>query len=165
MTVWFSPYRAAAGWVDTIEQFGSKKLTLAQILQPAIDLAIEGFPVGQICAEGWKVHYHSLLTASPNGAELLDENQLPPKEGQIFKNPNLARTFQDLASNGKAGFYSGRVAKAIVDVMKTVGGFVTEEDLATHENTMDIPIHVNYHGVDVYEIPPNGQGKLAFYSY
>lgn len=74
-----------------------------------------------------------------------------------MRNPTLAQTFREVAEHGKAGFYQGRVAQAMVDTSNALGGFMTLEDLAAHRSTFPEPISVNYHGVDVWEIPPNGQ--------
>ncbi len=75
--------------------------------------------------------------------------------------PFLAQTFRELASHGKRGFYEGRIAEAIVELVQSHGGCMTMGDLQCHTNTFDEPIHVNYRGVDVWEIAPNGQGITA----
>jgi gamma-glutamyltranspeptidase/glutathione hydrolase len=75
--------------------------------------------------------------------------------------PYLARTFRELAEHGKKGFYEGRVAQAIVEAIQSHGGVMTLEDLANHYSTMDTPISINYRGIDIWEIPPNGQGITA----
>ncbi|KAI5614720.1 gamma-glutamyltranspeptidase 1-like, partial [Silurus asotus] len=85
---------AAACWCDTVTLFGSKKLSLADLLQPAIDLAQNGFPVAEITAYHWADGIKSLRAAGRElGADLLINNQ-PPKHGQIMTNHNLAHTFQ-----------------------------------------------------------------------
>jgi len=84
-----------------------------------------------------------------------------PKPGEIMRLPNMARTFRLLAQHGKKGFYEGPVAEAIVAAVKEAGGLLSLDDLASHTSTFDAPIHVNYRGVDVYEMPPNGQGLTA----
>eukprot|EP00041_Stephanoeca_diplocostata_P012880 m.217381 g.217381 ORF g.217381 m.217381 type:complete len:557 (+) comp19125_c0_seq1:156-1826(+) len=151
---------AAAGWVDTIEKFGTQ--TLAEVLQPAIDLAEHGFPVHTIAAQGWKNGAH-LLTAdnNPHGKDMLLPDGHAPKEGQVMKLPKLAATFRRLATEGRDGFYKGAVAQAIVDVITAGGGCMTLRDLENHVTTFEDPISVNYRGVDVYEIAPNGQGLTA----
>ncbi|KAJ3097603.1 hypothetical protein HDU97_004731 [Phlyctochytrium planicorne] len=155
---------AAAGWVDTIELFGSGKLTLAEILAPAIRLAEEGFPISPITAYFWKRSEALLQTASPNGGELL-KNGKAPETGQIMKLPNLARTFRTLAEQGKPGFYTGRIAEEIVFLIKSKGGVMTLEDLAAHKSTPITPISFTYESsapaTTVHECPPNGQGITA----
>ena len=148
---------AAAGWVDTIKKFGS--MPLDKILTPAVELAEEGFPVAPITARAW-TRSASLIKEGPYGEELLLNGEAP-KEGELMKNPTLARTFRVLAEQGKAGFYEGRIAEVIIDLIQSLGGKMTLDDLRNHHSTFDDPISTNYRGVEVYEIPPNGQGITA----
>ncbi|XP_053316141.1 glutathione hydrolase-like YwrD proenzyme [Spea bombifrons] len=153
---------AAAAWVDTVSLFGSKKLSLGDILQPAIELAENGFPVSEITAYSWQAQA-SLLQAPHNkhGAELLINGQAP-KHGQIFKNPYLANTFKVLSKFGKEGFYKGRIAEAIVQVVKDNGGVMELEDLASHVTEEVHPICTTYRtDINVWELPPNGQGIIV----
>jgi gamma-glutamyltranspeptidase / glutathione hydrolase len=122
-------------------------------------MAEDGFPVAPVSASAWASGYAQLRN-SANGDEMLLDGR-PPLAGQILQLPTLANTFRELASKGKAGFYEGRVAQAIVDVVTQLGGVMSLEDLKNHISTFEDPIHVNYRGVDVYEIPPNGQGITA----
>lgn len=152
---------AAAGWVDTIEKFGSGKLSLEQILQPAIELGEEGFPVSELSSQGVSIQfptaiapwYHELTraqwnesekdirNASPNFREMLKvdpsakDGVRAPRPGEIMKNPNLAKTFRALAAEGKKGFYQGRIAESIVKVVQDLGGYMSLEDLAYHAET------------------------------
>ncbi|KAL1708968.1 nucleophile aminohydrolase [Schizophyllum commune] len=147
---------AAAAWVDTIEQLGSGKLSVADVLAPAIRLAEEGVPVSE-------VHAHSDLikNASPNSAEML-LNGRAPRFGEIMTFPTLAATFKEVAEKGKDGFYKGRVAQAIVDLIQSQGGVMELSDLAKHESNFVEPIKYTYlNDVTVYECPPNGQGITA----
>ncbi|XP_015280298.1 PREDICTED: putative gamma-glutamyltransferase YwrD [Gekko japonicus] len=152
---------AVAGWCDAVELFGSKNLSMGQILQPAIELAEKGFPVSEITSYHWKRDAHVLQAAgNPHGKDLLIGGQAP-EHGQIFHNPFLADTFKELARSGKQGFYEGRVAKAIVDILQNNGGVMNLEDLKNHATEEVKPIVTNYKGVNVWEIPPNGQGITA----
>jgi len=148
---------AAAGWIDTVKKFGS--MTLKEILTPAIELAEEGFPVAPITALAWNRGVKQ-LKLGPHADEMLLNGEAP-KEGEIMKNPTLAQTFRELAEQGRNGFYEGRIAESIVELIQSMGGFMTHDDLKNHYNTFDNPISVNYRGIDVYEIPPNGQGITA----
>eukprot|EP01117_Protostelium_nocturnum_P000399 TRINITY_DN10467_c0_g1_i1.p1 TRINITY_DN10467_c0_g1~~TRINITY_DN10467_c0_g1_i1.p1 ORF type:complete len:547 (+),score=192.28 TRINITY_DN10467_c0_g1_i1:112-1752(+) len=150
---------AAAGWIDTIQRFGSGKLTLREILDPAIQLAENGHPVSLMTSYQWKNGVSQLLNG-PHHQDFLPDGK-PPSAGQIIKLPGLANTFKLLAEKGKEGFYEGEVADAIVEVVKQMGGLMTLEDLKNHKSSFDDPIKVNYKGVDVWEIPPNGQGLTA----
>ncbi len=148
---------AAAGWIDTIDNFGS--MELSDILQPAIELAENGYPVSLLTAQSWARGVPQLKNG-PYGDQMLI-NGKAPMAGQIMKMPNLARTFRELIEHGKAGFYEGRIAESIVDLLQSLGGVMTLDDLKNHTSTMVDPISTNYHGFDIYEIPPNGQGITA----
>ncbi|KAL1966771.1 hypothetical protein VTN77DRAFT_3968 [Rasamsonia byssochlamydoides] len=176
---------AAAGWVDTVEKFGSGKLSLEQILMPAIELAEEGFPVSEISSQLWNNNEKAIREASPNFREMLKDDPKAqdgvraPQPGEIMRNPTLARTFRTLAAEGKKGFYEGRIAEAIVKVVQDLGGYLTLDDLKYHAETgsqeVDA-ISLKFHGqgvgkkqgldeseqgVEVWEHPPNGQGIVA----
>ncbi len=148
---------AAAGWVDTVEKFGT--MSLKEVLAPAIELAEKGFPVAPFTAMAWK-RSEQLIKKGPYGDEILLNGEAP-KEGEIMKNPTLGKTFRTLAEHGKSGFYEGRIAEAIVDLIRSLDGVMSLDDLKNHQNTFDEPISTNYNGVEVYEIPPNGQGITA----
>ncbi|KAJ8374346.1 hypothetical protein SKAU_G00049260 [Synaphobranchus kaupii] len=152
---------AAACWCETIQLFGSKKLTLGEVLEPAAELAERGFPVTEITAHHW-AKWSKALKADGKalGGDFLINNQ-PPKHGQLFTNPTLARTYRELAQRGRSGFYDGRVAEAIVDVVGRNGGVMTLDDLKNHSSTEVRPIFTDYKGVRLWECPPNGQGIAA----
>ncbi|CAL1695321.1 unnamed protein product [Somion occarium] len=152
---------AAAAWVDTVEKFGNGNVTIADVLGPAIRLAEEGVPVTEINGFSWKRSERLLQTASPNGDEML-LNGKAPHPGQIIQLPNLAKTFRSVAEHGKDGFYKGRIAEAIVELIQSNGGVMELEDLAKHETTFVEPIKYTFNDeVTVYECPPNGQGITA----
>ncbi|MFX0078252.1 MAG: gamma-glutamyltransferase [Candidatus Hermodarchaeota archaeon] len=148
---------AAAGWVDTINYFGT--MQLSEVLAPAIELAENGYPVAPLTAASWQQGVDQLMQG-PYAEEML-RNGYAPKAGEIMKLPTLARTFRELAEHGKSGFYEGRIAEAIVELLQSMGGMMSLEDLNHHTNTLDNPISVNYKGIDVFEMPPNGQGITA----
>ena len=148
---------AAAGWVDTLEHFGT--MSMSEVLAPAIKLGEEGFPVSPITARAWKSGVPKLKNG-PHYLEMLKDGYAPAA-GEIMKNVNLANTFREVAEHGKAGFYEGRIAEEIVKVLEPMGGVMAVEDLKNHYNTFPEPITTNYKGLDVYEIPPNGQGITA----
>ncbi|KAL2152505.1 hypothetical protein VTH82DRAFT_5689 [Thermothelomyces myriococcoides] len=177
---------AAAGWVDTVERFGSGKLTLEQILAPAIRLGEEGFPVSEDVAFHWGRGEGQLRKASPNYAEMLKADPSAPDgvrvphPGDIMKMPNLARTFRTLAAEGKKGFYTGRIAEEIVRVVRDRGGHLELADLEHHLEQGSEPVEpislkftgqgltsadpsrsAGAGGVEVWEHPPNGQGIVA----
>ncbi|KAF3353034.1 Dicarboxylic amino acid permease [Verticillium dahliae VDG1] len=168
---------AAAGWVDTVERFGSGNLALDRILAPAIELGERGFPVSDITGYYWTSAESILREASPNYGEMLKKDPSAkdgvraPRPGEIMKNPDLARTFRALATEGKKGFYQGRIAEEYVKVCRDLGGHIDLDDLAHHLETGSEPVepislklqHGGFHddGVEVWEHPPNGQGIVA----
>jgi len=179
---------SAAGWVDTVEKFGSSKLSLEQILAPAIKLGEEGFPVSELMGQYWAHAEAQIKAASPNGAEMLKKDPSAPdgcrapRPGEIMRNPTLANTFRLLGKHKKPGFYQGPVAEALVKVVQDLGGHLTLADLENHmklgsEETQPISLKfraqdiakthgVHMHdnsseGVEVWEHPPNGQGIVA----
>ena len=149
---------ACAGWFDLIEQHGS--LSMSDILAPAIRLGREGFPVAPITSYSWQRGARNQLSSALNGRELTIGGR-GPKPGEIFRNPNLARTFELVASGGREAFYQSEIAEAIVKVIAEAGGCMSAEDLVSHTSTWEEPISVTYRGLRVYECPPNGQGITA----
>lgn len=159
----FHPYTvtvpgACAGWFNLIQKHGS--LSMSEILAPAIRLASEGFPVAPITSYFWGRGVQRQLASAPNGHELTIDGR-SPNAGEIFRNPGLAKTFETIARGGKAAYYQGEIAEAIVTVLKEAGGCMQMDDLASHTSTWEEPISVDYRGYRVYECPPNGQGITA----
>ncbi|KAL4780386.1 nucleophile aminohydrolase [Aspergillus varians] len=170
---------AASGWVDTVERFGSGTMDMARILGPAIQLGEKGFPVHETTSQSWQAGEAGLRAASPNFAEMLKKDPSAadgvraPRPGEIMKNPTLAATFRALATEGKKGFYTGRIAESLVQVVKDLGGHLELEDLKHHleagsEPVEPISLKFDGHGlaesgsgVELWEHPPNGQGIIA----
>ena len=159
---------AAAGWVDSVEAWGSG-MPLSQILAPAIEYASHGFPVSPISALMWSHEIPALAkwTVKSHGADLLIADKAAPgglrapRAGEMFKNPALAETMRALGAGGKQAFYRGATAKAIAAAVQAEGGLLTEEDLAAHSSDFDTAMSVEYHGVELWECPPAGQGITA----
>ncbi len=159
----FHPYTitvpgACSGWCALVERFG--RLSLAQVLTPAIRLAEEGFPVAPLTAYFWARGVTRQLSHAPNGHELTIQGRAPTP-GEIFRNPGLARTFRAVAEGGAAAFYQGEIARAIVEVVQQSGGCLALEDLHSHTAEWMQPIATTYRGYRVWECPPNGQGLAA----
>jgi gamma-glutamyltranspeptidase/glutathione hydrolase len=148
---------ACAGWFDMIARHGT--LPMAQILAPAIELAEDGFAVGEVTAHFWA---QGLVTqaGAANFLELSIDGRAP-RAGEQFRNPGLARTFRAIAEGGPEAFYRGEIAQAIVSVIEASGGAMSAADLAGHSSTWDEPISTTYRGIRVWECPPNGQGLTA----
>lgn len=149
---------ACAAWCDLHERFG--RLALSEILAPAEKLAEEGFPVAPVTAYYWQRAAFGQLARALNGRELTIAGR-GPAAGEIFRNPGLARTLRTIAEGGKEAFYQGPIASAIAAVVSEAGGCLDESDLASHRSTWEEPLSVAYHGLRIWECPPNGQGLAA----
>lgn len=146
-----------AAWCDIVERFG--RLSMAEILAPARRLAEEGFPVAPTTAYYWQRSEQQLRHAV-NGVELTVDGR-GPQAGEIYRNPGLARAFEQIARGGKRAFYEGPIAESISAVVQEAGGCLMQTDLAAHESTWEQPISVAYRDLRIWECPPNGQGLAA----
>jgi gamma-glutamyltranspeptidase/glutathione hydrolase len=146
------------GWFEMHEKFGS--LPIDKILGPAIHYAETGFPVTELIAYYWG-RSAPYLQRFDGFEEIFMPNGKAPKKGEIFKNQALANTFKKLVEGGKEAFYKGEIARTIDAYMKEQGGFLSYDDLANHSSEWIKPVSTNYRGVDVWELPPNGQGIAA----
>ena len=149
---------AVDGWFELHKAFGSK--AMEDILGPAIDYAENGFPVTELIAyylqgssRRFKTYHNFEKTYMPGGNAL--------EKGDVFKNPYLANTYRALAETGRDAFYKGPIARTITDFIQAQGGFLSYEDLASHQSEWVQPLSCNYRGYDVWELPPNGQGTAA----
>ncbi|KAG7909117.1 hypothetical protein KL906_002611 [Ogataea polymorpha] len=154
-----------AGWCDAVERWGSGKVSLAEILAPAIDLAENGFVISQVCADMWLEEESRLQRLNKHDEDLRiflpNENFTAPHKGQLLTNTLFAATLRRIAHQGKRGFYEGPVAEAIVRELRSRDHVMTTADLAAHETLFVEPICVNVLGHKIWEIPPNGSGIIA----
>ncbi|NMM49893.1 gamma-glutamyltransferase [Marinigracilibium pacificum] len=149
---------AVDGWYELHDKFGSKPMN--EILQPAINYARSGFPVTELIGY-YLTRSAAYFSKYPGFEETYMINGEPLKKGDIFKNPDLANTYEIIAKKGKKAFYEGEIAKKIVEIVQDQGGFLSLDDLKAHESEWVKPVSVNYRGYDVWELPPNGQGIAA----
>ena len=140
------------GWFELHKKFG--RLPMKKILAPAIKYAREGFPVTDLISYYWQMS-EKYLSQYPGFKETFTP---APKPGEIWKNPDLANTLENIAKHGRDFFYKGEVAKKIDKFMKEIGGFLSYKDFADHHSEWVEPVSTNYRGYDVWELPPNGQG-------
>ncbi len=159
----FSPYAwtvpgCADGWFELHAKYG--KLPMSRVLAPAIRYAEEGFPLSPVIAADW-ARGAARFKDKPGFKEVFLPGGRVPGEGEVFKNPALAKTLRLLAEKGRDAYYRGPVAQALVRYSQANGGFFALEDFARHHSTWDEPISTNYRGWTVWELPPNGQGLAA----
>jgi len=143
------------GWFELHKRFG--RLPMDQILGPAIQYARDGFPVSELIANYW-ARGGRLLKDYPNFVKTFLPDGRAPKKGDVFKNPDLAQTYETLARHGRDAFYRGRLTGVMVSFAQREGCYLREKDFEEHTSTWVEPVSTNYRGYDVWEIPPNGQG-------
>lgn len=150
---------AVAGWVDAHERFGTQPF--AELLQPAIHYARDGFPVSTRLAmdfeeQGGRLNEPGKALYLPGGA--------PPPVGSLLRNPELAASLQTIAQRGKAGFYQGEIGRRLAEFIEERGGYLRASDFASHTSTWVEPLRDDYLGHTFIVMPPNTQGpaQLAF---
>jgi gamma-glutamyltranspeptidase/glutathione hydrolase len=146
------------GWFALHGRFG--RLPMAAVLQTSIDYARNGFPVSDVISFFWQRNVRS-LAKYPGVREQFTRNGEGPAKGQTWTNANLAATYEALAREGRDAFYRGGIARRIAGYVERQGGFLGVEDLAAHRGEWVEPVSINYRGVEVWQLPPNGQGIAA----
>lgn len=174
---------AIAGWYDAFTSWGSGKVSFKDILQPAIDLAENGFPVSKISSLLWTALYNKLVEVNGIKPDVSPKTVINNDtarsramssipfldafsgqqviEGTLTYNTPVARALSLIADNGPSAFYNGPISKAIVDTTTKNSHKLSLDDLKTHESSFVEPISYNFQGYDVWEIPPNGHGLVA----
>lgn len=149
-------------WEALIKRFG--KLTLKEVLEPAIRYAKEGYVVQAEVSKGWEAAFNTYKKELSSNDEFqgwfdtFSFNGTYPKVGEIVKLPYHAKTLEDMSRYGADIFYKGDIAERIDLFMKKYGGYLTKEDLSLYEPEWVTPLSVNYRGFDIHELPPNGHG-------
>ena len=145
-------------WFTLHARFG--KLSMRKLLEPASRYAREGCPLPPVIAYYWSrapQRYADfpefLATYCPGGKA--------PRAGDIFRNPDLAATYERIAKGGREAFYRGDLAQSIVAAVQRYGGALTKEDMEAHTSTWVEPLSTTYRGYQVWELPPNTQGIAA----
>jgi gamma-glutamyltranspeptidase / glutathione hydrolase len=146
------------GWNELLTKHGT--ITLARALEPAIGYARDGFGVSEIIAQQWKDE-EKTLAQDPAAAATFLAGGHAPRAGDVFRNPHLASTLEQIAKGGRDAFYKGPIAQAIAADMKRRNGLLTAADLASHHADWITPLSTTYRGYDVLELPPNTQGVVA----
>ncbi|MDO5301801.1 MAG: gamma-glutamyltransferase family protein [Tissierellia bacterium] len=151
---------AVSGWMALTEKLGRR--TLAENLAPAIALAREGFHLSPTVARLWEKAHESFLPFKGEEAfQGLFQTFFPrgvPRAGELVALPEMARSLELIAASNGQSFYQGELAGEIHRFMEAHGGFLSLEDLRDHSPLWVEPLSVNYRGVTVHELPPNGHG-------
>ena len=153
------------GWDEVLHRFGTR--TFKETLQPAIDYAEQGFPVTERIANDWRLPKalppvpsnpsKCCTDVDPDSVAAWYINGKQPSAGQIYRSPDLAKTFRILQQKGRDGFYKGEIARAIVAKSSALGGTMTLDDLAHYSGEWLTAATTNYHGYDVSTLPPPAQ--------
>jgi gamma-glutamyltranspeptidase len=147
---------AVRAWAMLLERFGTRPLE--RLLQPAIHYAGHGFAITSILSQA--ITEFAPSNPDPEWRRVFLPAGRPPAHGELFVQPDLARTLTDLAAEGPDLFYRGRVARTIAERMER-DGFLTLDDLGAHAGEWGEPISTTYRGYTVYETPPPTQGVTA----
>ena len=153
------------GWFAAHERFG--KLPMSDVLAPTVRYAREGFPITPVIAYYFGRNLaafqeqEALIEELDNAAAIWFPDGTTPQMGDVFRNPDLANTLELLGEKGRSAFYEGELAEAMDAYFKRIGADMRLEDLVAHRGEWVTPGSVHYHGYDVYELPPNGQGFAA----
>jgi gamma-glutamyltranspeptidase/glutathione hydrolase len=149
---------AVAGWVALHERFG--RLPFAAVLAPAIDYAERGYAVAPITQEKWRKGA-ALLAGAPGFAEHFLPHGRVPQVGEHFVLAGAARALRSIAATRGESFYRGEIAAAIGAYAQATGGALAATDLAAYRPLWVEPIATAFHGHELHQIPPNGQGIAA----
>ena len=149
---------AIDAWEAILKTHG--RFGLDRALAPAIKYAEGGFPVAARVAWDWE-RYVAKLKADPGASKHYLFNGAAPKEGDVIRFPALAATLKAIAAKGARAFYEGEIAEDMAKTLAARESFLTAEDFARHKGDAVKPISTNYRGLDLVEIPPNGQGLTA----
>ena len=146
-----------AGLIDVLEKFGT--MPLAKVIQPAIDLAKDGFILPEDIARQLESRTKDF---SPYRAsmEVFTKAGEPYKSGELFLQTDLSRTLMRIRQSGKKGFYEGETAELIVEEMKRGGGLISKEDLLAYESVWREPIWGTYRGFEIASMPPPSSGGV-----
>jgi gamma-glutamyltranspeptidase / glutathione hydrolase len=155
---------SAWGWGEVLQRFGRK--TLKDVLQPAIDYAESGFPVSERIAADWKLPkalplQECCTELDSDSVKTWYVDGKPPVAGQIYRNPDLAKTFRLMQDGGRDAFYKGEIAAAIVAKSQALGGTMTLEDLASYKGEWVEPASSTYKDFTILELPPPSQAWAA----
>ncbi|MFX0206552.1 MAG: gamma-glutamyltransferase family protein [Candidatus Hodarchaeota archaeon] len=150
---------AVSTWEMIHKTYGN--LPWADILQPAIKYAQDGFPVSPVIAQVWN-ELGSKIKSNKGGKQTyLIDNERTPHQGEIFKQKALASTFKTIAKQGSDSFYKGELADRIVEFLQQENGFIQAPDLAEYKAEWTTPISREIYNNVLWELGPNSQGLVT----
>ncbi len=149
---------SVAGMIYALKKYGTMKLS--EVIQPAIDLAENGFKLDYATAESIKEHIN-VFKKYPGSYKKFTKDGVPYKEGDVFKQPDLAKTLKLIRDKGTDGFYKGKVAELFTKEIKKLGGYISQEDLDKYKPVERKPVLGNYRGYEIVSMPPPSSGGIA----
>lgn len=149
---------AVSGWAALSQRYG--RLPFTDLFAPAIEYACDGYAVSPVIADKWAKAV-PILGAVPGFAEHFLPRGRAPEPGELFAAPAMAATLEQIAATGGEAFYRGELAEKMVAHSRAHGGAHAVADFAAHSNDWITPLALDYRGITVHEIPPNGQGIAA----
>ena len=149
---------AISGYDAMLKRFGS--VTFKEAFERAARVAEEGWALGERRHADLRNSVKGLQADADSATTFLENGQAPALYS-IIRNPGLAKALRLIQTQGRDAFYKGDIAKAIVAKVQAGGGVMTLDDLAEFQSEWVEPISTNYHGYDVFQLPPPGQGFAA----
>ncbi len=149
---------SVAGLLYVLKKYGT--MPLAEVIQPAIDLAKNGWILDQHSAESFKETLPE-FKKYPSSFKIFSDNGEAFKEGALFKQPDLAWTLEQIKEKGRDGFYKGKVAELLVKQVRSMGGYFTQKDLDKYEPVERVPVTGTYRGYKIVSMPPSSSGGVA----
>ena len=147
-----------AGLTLALERYGT--MSLPEVMAPAITLAEEGFEVTPSFSRSLE-RYTKVFSRFPSTKAVFLKDGKPYQPGEVFRQPDLARTFKLIAKEGPTAFYKGDIARLIVKEMERGGGLITLEDLASYQAYIREPVRGNYQGYEILSAPPPSSGGVV----
>jgi gamma-glutamyltranspeptidase / glutathione hydrolase len=150
-----------AGLALALEKYGSGKFTLADLVQPSIDIARNGLLVADDVADTLPDEYR-WLARWPSSAKLFSRaDGTALREGDTLMQPDLAATLTAIAEQGPRGFYQGPVAEKLVKAIRDAGGIMTLDDLKSYQAVIRAPVRGTYRGYDIISMPLPSSGGVV----
>lgn len=148
---------SVAGLIYALKKYGTK--SLAEVIQPAIDLAKYGWKLDYKTAESFNA-FKSEFLKYPSTKKIFVKDK-PFNEGDLFIQKDLANTLELIKQKGNEGFYKGKVADLLINQIKLLGGNISKEDLEKYNIEEKDPLKGTYHGYEIISMPPSSSGGIA----
>lgn len=147
------------GWFALHDRWGA--MSMSQVLEPTIRYARDGFPLSEVIAYYWERAVAAFADQPGFLQVYANSSGDAPAKGEMFRNPALAETLEQIGIQGRSAFYEGEIAAEMVEFVQAQGGYLSQKDLSSHTGNWVEPLSTTYRGVELWELPPNGQGIAA----